>query len=89
MTFSRWHVVQVFASYPVEVCAQQRQHLCPERYQEPLEFAQVSREEAEAWCHARGASYAEMRSPDDIAALGVTIESLVRECVCGGRETQL
>lgn len=43
---------------------------------------QVTVEQVEAWCHARGAIYVEMRSPDEVAAVDLAIDLLVRACVC-------
>jgi hypothetical protein len=43
---------------------------------------QVTVNEAETWCQARGAVYLEMRGPEDVAAVSLAIDLLVRACVC-------
>lgn len=43
---------------------------------------QVTAEQAEAWCNARGAVYLEMRDADDVAAVALAIDLLVRACIC-------
>jgi hypothetical protein len=43
---------------------------------------QITVNEAEAWCRARGAVYLEMRGPEDVAAVSLAVDLLVRACVC-------
>ena len=43
---------------------------------------QVTVDQAEAWCRARGAVYLEMRGPEDVGAVSLAIDLLVRACVC-------
>lgn len=43
-----------------------------------LGVTQVTVNEAEAWCQACGAVYLEMRDPEDVAAVSLAIDLLVR-----------